>query len=314
MNAGWTRTITRLLRSLAIAVVVWGGAQRPARAQTSARPSQPGWQLSAAATPWFQGTASVGGGGSFRTAGVILRGSVDGPIGDRQRAGLTISYDYTNYDFSSPGVLSQAKPWTDVQHLGVGPTLLLLGPAPWSFLVHPSVDLFLEDGADWGKSLIYGGVLGVSRNFGPDRRIGLGLSIFERLEQVSVLPFPFVDWQLTSRLRLMNPLQAGPTGGAGLELAFDPGGGFTLGGGGAYRSIRFRLRGDGPFPSGIGEQHAILAFVHAGGRLGRIFTLDVYAGALLDGALRVEDSGGHRISERGFDPAPLVGATVSARF
>jgi hypothetical protein len=303
------------LRSFAIAIVVWGGgAQRLARAHTPARPSQPAWQLSAAATPWFQGTASVGRGGSFWTAGVVLRGSVDGPIGDRERAGLTISYDYTAYDFSSPGVLGQAKPWTDVQHLGVGPMLLLLGPAPWSFFVRPSVDFFLEDGADWGESLIYGAVLGVSRNFGPDRRIGLGLSTFYRLEQFSALPFPFVDWRLTNRLRLMNPLQAGPTGGAGLELAFDPGGRFTLGGGGAYRSIRFRLRGDGPFPSGIGEEHAILAFVHAGARLGRIFTLDGYAGALLGGALRVEDSGGHRISERGFDPAPLVGATVTGRF
>ena len=314
MKAGWMRTITCYLRFFIIAVVVWDGAHHPARAHTPARPSQPGWQLSAAATPWFQGTASVGRGGSFRTVGVILRGSVDGPIGDRQRAGLTISYDYTAYDFSSPGVLGQAKPWTDVQHLGVGPMLLLLGPAPWSFLVHPSVDFFLEEGADWGKSLIYGGVLGVSRNFGPDRRIGLGVSVFYRLEQVSVIPFPFVDWRLTDRLRLVNPLQAGPTGGAGLELAFEPGERFTLGGGAAYRSIRFRLRGDGPFPSGIGEQHAFLAFAHAGVRLGRIFTVDGYAGALLDGALLVEDSGGHRISERSFDPAPLVGATVTGRF
>jgi hypothetical protein len=228
--------------------------------------------------------------------------------------GLTISYDYTAYDFSSPGVLGQAKPWTDVQHLGAGPMLLLLGPAPWSFLVHPSVDFFLEGGADWGKSLIYGAVLGAARNFGPDRRIGLGLSAYYRLEQVSVIPFPFVDWRLTNRLRLINPLPVGPTGGAGLELAYDPGGGFTLGGGAAYRSIRFRLRGDGPFPGGIGEQHAFLAFVHAGVRLGRTFTLDGYAGALLGGALRVENSGGHRISERDFDPAPLVGATVTGRF
>jgi hypothetical protein len=259
------------------------------------------------------GTASVGHGGSFRTSGIILRGSVDGPIGERQRAGLTISYDHTAYDFTVPGALGQAKPWTDVQHLGAGPTLLLLGPAPWSFLVHPSADFFLEDGADWGKSLIYGGVLGVARSFGPNR-IGLGLSIYSRLEQLSVIPFPFVDWRLTRTLRLINPLPAGPTGGAGLELAFDPGGGFTLGGGAAYRSIRFRLRSDGPFPGGIGEEHAFLAFVHAGVRLGRMFMLDGYTGALLGGVLRVEDAGGHRISERDFDPAALVGVTVTGRF
>jgi hypothetical protein len=206
------------------------------------------------------------------------------------------------------------RPAARVRLACFGPTLLLRGPAPWGFLVLPSVHLFLEDGADSGKSLVYGAVLGMSWSFGPDRRIGLGLSVFSRLEQVSVLPFPFVDWRLTSRLRLINPLPAGPTGGAGLELAFDPGGGFTLGGGGAYRNIRFRLRGGGPYPGGIGAEHAILAFVHAGVRLWRVVMLDGYAGAVLGGALRVEDSGGHGISERAFDPAPLVGATVTGRF
>jgi hypothetical protein len=313
MSAGWTRTGIGVLRSLAIVLVVWGGAPDPARAQAHGRPFQPGWLFSAAATPWFQGDASVAGGGSFRTTGVILRGSVDGPVGERARAGVSLSYDYTSYEFTSPGALGTGKPWTDIQHLGLGPTLLLLGPGPWSFLVRPSVDFYLENGADWGRSLIYGGVLGVARNFGPDRRIGLGLSIYDRLEQVSVLPFPFIDWRLTSRLRLTNPLQAGPTGGAGLELAFDASRSFTLGGGAAYRSLRFRLREAGPFPSGIGEQHAFLGFLHAGARFGRNFTLDVYAGGLFSGALRVEDSGGHGISERSFDTVPLVGATLSVQ-
>jgi hypothetical protein len=138
--------------------------------------------------------------------------------------------------------------------------------------------------------------------------------VFDRLEDVSVFPFILVDWRLTERLRLVNPAQAGPTGGAGLELSYHLGGGWMLGAGGAYRSSRFRLRDDGPFPNGIGEESAIPAFVHAGGRLGQSFAIDLYAGALLGGALRVEDSSGGELAEQDFDPAPLLGATVSARF
>jgi hypothetical protein len=295
-------------------VVVLGGVSRAARAQAPARLPQ-AWRPSITATPWFQGTTGVAGGGSFRTAGVILRGTVDGPIGDRRRAGLTISYDYTSYDFSSsPGVFGQAKPWTNVHHLGVAGMLLFLGPDPWGFFVSPSVDAFLERGASWSEALAYGGVLAAARNFEPDRRIGLGVSIFDRLERLWVLPFLLVDWRLTDRLRLVNPLPAGPTGGAGLELAYDLGREFTLGAGAAYRSSRFRLSEDGPFPNGIGELHAFATFVHAGGRLGRSIALDIYAGALLGGALRVEDSGGDRIDERDFDPAPLVGATITGQF
>lgn len=189
-----------LLRHLVVAWIVLGGTQAPARAQTPARASQPGWRSSLTATPWFQGAAGVGGGGSFRARGVLLRGGVDGPVGEGRRAGLTISYDRTRYAFSASGALGQADPWTDVQHLGVGARL------------------------------------------------------------------------------------------------------------------RFRLRRDGPFPDGIGEEHAIPVFVHAGARLGRSVALDVHAGALLHGALRVEDRGGHRIDERDFDPALLLGATASARF
>jgi hypothetical protein len=266
------------------------------------------------ATPWFQGAADVGAGGSFRARGVLLRVGLDGPLGERRLAGLALSYDRTHYAFSSPGALGRAKPWGDVQRLGVGARLVFLGPDRWSFLVSPSADFFLEDGADWGQAFTYGAVLAATRSFAPDRRIGIGLAVFDRLERTSVFPILVVDWRLVGRLRLANPLQAGPTGGAGLELALDLGRGVTLGAGAAYRSARFRLRDDGPFPDGIGEEHAIPVFVHAGARLGRSVALDVHAGALLRGALRVEDRGGHRIDDRDLDPAPLVGATASARF
>lgn len=308
--------MTASLRSLgATALLLLGLARHPALAQGSARPPAPGWKPSATITPWFQGSADLDGGGGFERSGGMFRGSVDGPIGGGRRAGLSLAYDYTDYAFSSPpAAFGHVAPWTNVHHLGLATPFLFQAPGAWTVLVTPSVDHFMEDGADWSEALTYGAVLAVSKRFGKDLQLGIGVSVFDRLEEVGVIPFPVVDWKITDRLRLTNPLPAGPTGGAGLEISYQIDRRWTIGAGGTYRSARFRLREHGPFPDGVGEERAVPAFVHAGRRFGRAFGLDVYAGALLWGLLLVEDSGGGKLAEQDFDPAPFVGGTVSTRF
>jgi hypothetical protein len=310
------RPMTGSLRLFgAAALVLLGGAWRAARAQPSPGPPEPGWTPSANITPWFQGSADIsGGGGGFEASGGAFSVSVDGPIGNGHRASPTFTYSYSHYDFSSPAAFGDVAPWTDVHHVGLALPILLRGPSGWGVLVGPSLDYFLEDGADWSEAPTYGGVLAVAKSFGPNLLVGLGVSAFERLEEFDVTPFPVIDWRITDRLRLTNPLPAGPTGGGGLELTFQIDGAWTVGAGGAYRSARFRLRERGPFPNGIGEERAIPGFLHVGRRFGRAFALDVYAGALLGGRLRVEDSGGGKLEQQDFDPAPLVGGTLSTRF
>ena len=235
------------LRSFGAAVLLVLGGARPPLAQTSHRPPEPGWKPSATITPWFQGSADLSGGGGFEASGGMFRAGVDGPVGSGHRAGLTLTYEYTDYSFSSPAAFGHVAPWTDVHHLGLAVAVLLPLPSAWSLLVRPSFDFFMEDGADWGEATTYGAVLAVSKRFGADLRLGLGVSAFDRLEEVGVMPFPVVDWRITDQLRLTNPLDAGPTGGAGLELSYQLDGGWTIGAGGAFRSARFRLRDRGPF-------------------------------------------------------------------
>jgi hypothetical protein len=312
MNAAQKRTMPHVLRSLEAALLVLGGAHPLALAQTSAGP-QPGLQPSATITPWFQGSADVDGGGGFHASGAIFRASVNGPISGGHRAGLSVAYDYTDYHFSSPAAFGPVAPWTDVQHVGLAAPFFFQGPSQWSLLVSPSVDYFKENDAGWSVALTYGAVLAASRSFGPDRRIGLGAGVFDRLEEVSVFPFILVDWRLTERLRLVNPAQAGPTGGrprAQLppRRRLDARCGWGL----PEHSLSFaRRRAISKWHWG-GERHPGL--LHAGGRFGQSFAMDLYAGALLGGALRVEDSSGGELAEQDFDPAPLLGATVSARF
>jgi hypothetical protein len=274
----------------------------------------PGWRPFASVTPWTQGGADLEAGGDFRASGTILRAGVSGPAGDGGRSGLTLSYDRTDYRFSAPAAFGGTAPWDDVRHIGLSVPLWFPGSNEWSFLVNPSIDSFMEDGAKTSESIVYGAVLAVVKRFGPDRRLGLGVGVFDQLEEVKAHPVILVDWAFTDRLRLGNPLAAGPTGGAGLELTYRLDSGWELGGGGARRVTRFRLDEAGPFPNGVGEQRGYPVFAHVGRRFDRAFRLDVYAGATFGGELRVDNASGNELIRQDFDAAPLVGVTLTARF
>jgi hypothetical protein len=296
------------------ALLVLAASAEPARAQAADDGPRPSWQPFASFTPWGQGDADLDAGGDFRASGMIVRAGVGGPIGNGHRAGLTLNYDYTDYRFSSPTAFGGLAPWDDIQRIGLSAPLVFSGANGWSYLVTPSVDYFMEDDAKSSEALAYGAVVAAAKRFGPDRLLGFGVGVFDRLEEVSVLPVILVDWKLTERLRIENPLAAGPTGGAGLELNYRFDGGWVLGGGAAYRTVRFRLNENGPVPNGIGEERGVAGFFHAGRTLGGTFRLDLYAGALFGGELRLENASGDELVREDFDPAPFVGATLTARF
>ena len=44
------------------------------------------------------------------------------------------------------------------------------------------------------------------------------------------------------------------------------------------------------------------------------FDLNLWAGAAFGGNLRLEDSGGNRITDQDYDPAPMVGLSAQIRF
>ena len=129
-----------------------------------------------------------------------------------------------------------------------------------------------------------------------------------------MFPFLIVDWRFGDRWRLINPLAAGPTGPAGLELDYLLGGGWTIGVGGAFRSQRFRLSETGPVRNGVGEERGLPLFLRATRDFGRQMALHLYAGAIVAGELRVDDSSGNDLRKEDFDPQPFLAATFIARF
>ena len=302
----WSKRFAAVALASAACSALIGTA--PAAAQ------QPSWAPFVAATPFYEGDSDLDGGGEFGLSGVQLRLGTAGPVGTGFRAGVTLNYDYYDSSFSNPTAFGATTPWGNVYRYGVSVPLAWALNQEWSLAVAPSVDWFRESGANSSDSLTWGAALSAVRVDPAGNRIGLGVAVFDAIEDTKVFPVIVVDWRLGDRWRLINPLPAGPTGPAGLELDYQFNGGWSLGVGAAYRSLRFRLSDSGPVSRGIGEINGVPIFARATYDLAKQLTLHLYAGAITGGELRVEDRNGNLLRKDDFDTGPFVALTVTARF
>ncbi|MGF1615509.1 MAG: hypothetical protein ACFCVA_16820 [Gammaproteobacteria bacterium] len=296
------RRLTQLFAALVLAVGA-GAAQA----------QEPGWRPFVSITPAYEGKGDLDQGGDFSVSRTVVRAGTTGQVAPGVGAGVTLNYDYNDYSFSNPAAFGGAAPWTIMQRYGVAVPLGFELRDGWSVGVVPSVDWFRENGADSGDSLSWGANVSAIRRFADGNRLGLGVGVYDRIEKTGVFPFLVVDWRLSDRWRLINPLPAGPSGPAGLELDYLFGGGWEIGFGGAFRTLRFRLSESGPIPNGVGEERGMPLFVRVTRHFGRQFALHLWAGAVVAGEFRVDDSSGNRLRSEDFDPAPFVAATVVAR-
>lgn len=272
------------------------------------------WHPFVSVTPLYQGKGDLDGGGDFSVWGAIVRAGVAGDLGGGNRVGVTLNYDYTNYSFSNPVSFGGVAPWNVIQRYGVTLPLTFALRDDWSLGIAPSFDYFRENGAESGDAPAWGAIFSATKRFADGNFLGVGVGAFDRIEKASVFPFLIVDLRLTDRWRLVNPLPAGPTGGAGLELDYRFDSDWNLGLGAAWRTTRFRLSQSGPVPNGIGEERGVPVFFRATRRIGERSSLNLYAGVVAGGRLTVEDPSGNELRQVDFDPAPLLGATFSTRF
>ncbi len=300
----------RLNAGTAILVAGVIAAAAPAYAQQQ----DPTWRPFFSIAPVSEDDASLDSGGDVSVEGVLTRFGVMGDLGGGNRAGVTLAYDYVDYSFSNPVAFGGVAPWDSVQRYGVSVPMFFAWRDGWTVGVAPSVDWFRENGADWGESLTWGATVSAVKAYANGNRIGFGLGVFDRLEETNVFPVLIVDWRLAERWRLINPLAAGPTGPAGLELDYEISDNWSVGAGAAYRSSRFRLSETGPVANGVGEVRGWPVYARLGYSIRRQYTVSLVAGAIAEGELRVENSSGDLLQKEEFDLAPFVGLHFSARF
>lgn len=279
---------------------------------THAQTADPSFTLSA--SPVHQGRTDLQGGGDMASTSLLLRAGISTALRGGHRSGLTLNYDHADYDFGGATAFGGRAPWGSVERYGLSLPLSYALQDGWSLGIAPSVDWFGERGADSGESMTWGGIFTANKRYANGNRLGFGFGAFDRFEKTSVFPLILVDWKLSERWKLVNPLPAGPTGPAGLELDYRFDSDWNLGIGAAWRSTRFRLATGNAVANGIGEERGVPVFLRASRSFGRQAALNLYAGVVTNGQLRVEDAAGNTLRRVDYDTAPVIGATFTLRF
>lgn len=258
--------------------------------------------------------ADLDSGGDADFAGGIARLDAFRQFSPTFGAGLSLSYDFEHWSFSGTPAAFGANPWGNIHRPGVSLPLVWTTSREYAIGFTPTVEWSYEQGADTGDALVAGALLTVVRTFSQDLTLGLGVGVYDGIEKTKVFPVFIVNWDIDERWRLANPFQAGPTGGAGLELAYRVNDAWEIAGGGTWRSARFRLDRDGPNPGGIGVARSFPLFVRASWQPSGDVRLDFLAGATVGGTLKWLDPGGSDLVEDDVGAAPILGVTLRTRF
>lgn len=277
------------------------------------RPPEGSTVLSGGVSAYWQFETDLDRGGTAEVGGAIATVTVFRQHTPTFGAGFALRYDYERWTFSGTPAAFGAAPWDDLHRPTLGLPVVFAAAQDLTLAVTPTVQWSYEQGASTGDSLIAGALLSATRRFSSDLALGLGVGVFDDLEETRAFPFVVVNWRIDDHWRLGNPFRAGPAGGAGLELAYRANEAWEFGTGGTWRSARFRLDETGPSPGGIGESSSIPLFLRATWQPSRDVRLDFHAGAAVGGKLTLMDPQGRDLVEDDIDPAPFVGITLRSR-
>ena len=259
-----------------------------------------------------QGETDMDGGGTFEAGRVF--GSLGyvrprpGALGNR----LGLSFDVADYDFAPVTDLADGV-WDRTYRLGAQVAWLGRAGTDWRYFLGPTLAFSGESDARASDAMTYG-LIGAFTWISLEHRaaIGFGAAAFYGLEEFRAFPLVVARWQFADHWAIANPLRAGPTGPAGLELRYLPGPDLNIGLGSAYRSDRFRLGPrDGPADRGIAEQNGLPVWLRVGYRLHRFVHLNAYAGVILAGSLELQDADGRDLQETDYDRAPFASIVLN---
>ena len=281
----------------------------------SAQPVSPGVTVtSIGVTGLNQFDTGLGSGGSFNWQDANANVNVTRQITGQFAAGVNVRYGYQNWKWTSPTAFNGRGPWSSIETPALGMSFFYSPTPEWRLGFVPTVEWSGESGTGTGGTATYGAVMSAARRFSKDLTLGLGAGVFRQIDQTKVFPYLVVNWNITDKLRLSNPLPAGPAGGAGLELSYALTEKWTLAGGGAYRSYRFRLNDTGPVPGGIGQNKFVPLFGRLSYQLAPSTRVDLYAAATVGGNLSVVDASGNTSYSDSYKTGVAAALSLSHRF
>ena len=305
----WARAASKLLPRMGALAGL--GAAAMAAAQTP--PAAP-TTVTLGATALTQLDADLDGGGRVGWNAYSASVGVTHQFNAAMKASVTATYATEDWRFDTPTVFGPGAPWGRIQRPSIGFNFSYASAPDLIWFVAPQVQWAYESGASAADGVNYGAVFGATKIFSPTLAVGFGLSVFRQIDDTRYFPFLIVNWQISDKLRLGNPLPAGPAGGAGLELAYAIAPQWELAGGASYRDYRFRLDDEGVAPEGLGRNSGIPVFARLTRTFGPAARIDLYAGLVANGKLRLLDENGGTLRSTNYGTAPLLAITGSFSF
>ena len=253
--------------------------------------------------------------GSFAVSRWFVQPGVGYAWDRRNSVSVALGAGENRYDFSASTDIGGGRPWRNIRDLRASLPIRFAPAERVDVIVIPSLRWNAESGAALSDGRTQGALAAATWRFGPDLSIGPGIGWFSELgDSDTIFPILALDWNISDTLSLSTGRGLAASRGPGLTLTWKAGETVDLGLAGRYETVRFRLDDAGPSPGGIGEDRSVPVIASVAYRPWPAASLTAFAGAEFLGRLRLEDPGGNRIDETGYDPAPLVGLAFRARF
>lgn len=253
--------------------------------------------------------------GGFAVDRWFISAGLDYVWSKRDSIGFSVGGGKSNYEFSDTTGFGGGDPWNKIEEACVSVTWRFGIGETGSFILIPTARFYGETGASSGDSTTYGLYAAAAWRINEDLTIGPGFGVFSRLEDGSrIFPLLAIDWDISERWNLSTGRGLAASQGAGLTLSYELNEDWSLGIGGRYEDIEFRLDDEGPAAGGVGRDESFplvfLATLEPNPKL----NFSVIAGIELNGTLKLKDAMGDVVEESSYDPAALFGATFEVRF
>ncbi|WP_217371812.1 hypothetical protein [Ruegeria arenilitoris] len=260
----------------------------------------------------YQGKADLDDGGDFSASRAFLRTGIINRFADGSFAGLVLSYGQFSYDFGFPG----NQPWEDVRDIRISVPLRFALDGGASVLISPQLRWDYERGVSASDGFTYGVFGGISWALSPNLRIGPALGVFSEIgiDDLEVFPAVLVDWTFAERWNLSTGSGLGATQGPGVSLEYAVSDAVKVGMAVRSESIRFQLDDEGLAPDGIGEDSSIPVVLSLQYAPNPGVSFTAFAGAELNGELKLENAAGREVSRQSYDTAPIAGVAFQLRF
>ena len=267
----------------------------------------------------YQGNADIDGGGSLPDSLQVYR--YDLGLGgrtelvDRLHWGNTFFFGANDYDFNTDG-FSATAPWNTILNMRLGTKLTYDLTEVWGLSVGGVFMFSPETGADWGNSIIGGGLVAAEYRHSKAFFASLGVTVLSQIEDdpivtpaVAVNWLPAEDW--TVRVGSV-PTSGGAAAAAEASYRIiEP---IELGLAVLYQQRRFRLDGSGRAPDGVGQDNSLPVRFRVGWNINDNISLNGLGGVVLAGNLELDNQNGRQIASEDYDPAAYVGLRLVGAF